>query len=197
MSDTGHHAGKPPKYDGKGGRSFDIWVMKKKAWLYNIGCGAVLISGFDGTLSVTKRAVLNPTVVAEKAQHVALNQKYKAVNGCILSFETPEMMNKVMEEQAHDPDCPGGKFTRIWTRIKEDEKPDDTMAKFELDEDLRKIMLSRKNQVLNRISDTGYHAGKPPKYDGKGGQSFKMWVIKYKAWMHNIGIGAALSPGFE
>ena len=113
MSDTGHHAGKPPKYDGKGGRSFDIWVMKKKAWLYNIGCGAVLISGFDGTLSVTKRAVLNPTVVAETAQQVALNQNYKAVNGCILSFETPEMMNKVIEEQDHDPDWPGGKFTRI------------------------------------------------------------------------------------
>ena len=52
--------------------------------------------------------------------------------------------NKVIEEQAHNKDWPGGKFTRIWERIQEDEKPDDDTAKFELDEELRRITLSRK-----------------------------------------------------
>ena len=83
---------------------------------------------------------------------MALGQSYKAVNGYILSFETPEMMNKVTEEQAHDQDWPGGKFTRIWNRIKEDEKPDDDMAEFELDEDLRKITLSRKKDLKHLLA---------------------------------------------
>ena len=106
MSDTGHHAGKPPKYDGKGGRSFEMWVMKQKAWLHNIGCGAVVSPGFDRTLSTTNGVVLDPMTAGEKAQQVALNQNYKAVNACILSFETLETMNKIIEEQDHDPDWP-------------------------------------------------------------------------------------------
>ena len=63
------------------------------------------------------------------------------------------MMNKVIEEQDHDPDWPGGKFTRIWARIKADEKPDDTMAELELDEDLRKITLSRKKDPKDLLAE--------------------------------------------
>ena len=61
-------------------------------------------------------------------------------------------MNKVIKEQAHDPDWPGRKFTRIWTRIKEDEKPDDDMSKFELDEYLRKVTLSRKKNSKDLLA---------------------------------------------
>ena len=129
MSDTGHHLGKTPKYDRRGGRSFKIWVMQQKAWLHKTGCGAVVSPGFDATLPATKGTVLDPATAAEQAQGVALSQNFKAVNGCILSFEMPEIMDKVIKEQDHDPDWPGGKFTRIWTRIKEAEKSDDTMAK--------------------------------------------------------------------
>ena len=74
MSDTVNHAGKPPKYDGQGGQSFKMWVMKQKAWLHNIECGAALSPGFDGIFPATKGAVLDPPKPAEKAQHVALNQ---------------------------------------------------------------------------------------------------------------------------
>ena len=88
--------------------------------MHNIGCGAVLSPGFDGTLPATEGAVLDLTKLAEEVQQMALNQNYKAVDECILSFKTPEMMNKITEEQDHDPDWPGGKFTNIWTRIKED-----------------------------------------------------------------------------
>ena len=59
-----------------------------KAWLHNIGCGAVLSPGFDRTLPATKGAVPDPTKPAKKAQQVALNKTYKAVNGCILSLES-------------------------------------------------------------------------------------------------------------
>ena len=153
MSATGHQSVKPPKYDGKGGRNFEMWVMKQKAWLHNIGCEAVFSPGFDGTLSATKDTVFDLTQPAEKAQSVVIGQNYKAVNGCILSFEMPEMMNKVIEEQNHDPDWPGGKFTRIWTRIKEDEKPDDTMDEFKLDKDLRKIMHSRNKDPKDLLAE--------------------------------------------
>ena len=125
---------------------------EQKAWLHNIGYGTVLSPGFDGTLPATERVVLDLIKQAEKAQFLALNQNYKAVNECILLFETPETMNKVIEEQNHDPDWPGGKFTRIWTTIEEDEKPDDTMAEFELDEDLRKITLSRKKDPKDLLA---------------------------------------------
>ena len=87
--------------------------MKQKVWLHTIGCRAVLSLGFDGALPATEGAVLDPTKPAKKTQQVALRKNFKAVNGRILSFKTPEMTNKVIEEQDHDPDWPGGKFTRI------------------------------------------------------------------------------------
>ena len=117
MSDTGNHAGKPPKYDGKGGRSFEMWKMKMKAWMHNVGIGAALSPGFDGTLPATEATVLDLTKASDKDQSVAKTTNAKAVNGCVLAFETAEMMNKITEEQAHDTDWPGGKFTRLWERI--------------------------------------------------------------------------------
>ena len=114
MSDTGHHAGKPPKYDGKGGQSFKMWVMKYKAWMHNIGIGAVESPGSDRTLPAKEATVLDLTQISDKAQLVALALNYKAVNECVLSFETAEMVNEVIEEQAHNKIWPGDKFTRIW-----------------------------------------------------------------------------------
>ena len=105
MSYNGHHTGKSPKYDRNGGRRFERLAMKQKTWLYNIGCGAVFIKPqVGGTLPAIEGAVLNLTKPTEKAQSGALNQHYKAVNRCILLFETPELMNKVTKEQDHNPD---------------------------------------------------------------------------------------------
>ena len=101
MSDTGNHAGKPPKYDEKGGRSFKIWVTKQKA-----------------NALIRKRAT-------------------SGESRCVLAFETAEMMNKTTEEQDYCKYWPGGKFSRISERIHLNEKPDDDMAKFELNEELR------------------------------------------------------------
>ena len=134
MSDTGHQAGKPPKYDVKGGRSFKMWTMKYKALMHNIEIGAVLSPGFGGILPAKEAIVLDLRQPSEKAQSVAKAINNKAVNGCVLAIATAEMMNKIIEEQAHSKDWPGRKFTRIWERIQEDEKPDDDMAEFELDE---------------------------------------------------------------
>ena len=75
---------------------------EQKAWLHNIGYGTVLSPGFDGTLPATERAVLDLIKQADKAQSLALNQNYKAVNERILLFETPEMMNKVIEDTLAD-----------------------------------------------------------------------------------------------
>ena len=80
-----------------------------------------------------------------------------------MAFETAETMNKIIEKQANDTDWPGGKFTRLWERIQSDEKPDDDMAEFELDEELRKITLSRKKDPkdsLAKILAVCNHCGK-------------------------------------
>ena len=100
----------------------------------------------------TKATVLDPTQPAKKEQSMALGQNYKAVKGCILSFKMPEIMNKIIEKQAHDLDWLGGKFTRIWNRTKEGENPDDDMSEFELDKDLRKITLSRKKDPTDLLA---------------------------------------------
>ena len=105
MADTGHHGGKPPKYDGK------MCVMKYKAWLHNVGCGAVLASGFNATLTAMEATFLDLAKPTEKANSEALNKYYKATKGLILAFKTPEMMDKIIEEQAEDDDWPGEKFT--------------------------------------------------------------------------------------
>ena len=72
-----------------------------------------------------------------------------------MALETAIMMNKIIEEQANSTDWPGRKFTRLWEGIQLDEKPDDDAAEFELDEELRKITLLRKNdpkELLAKIS---------------------------------------------
>ena len=95
-----------------------MWVMKYKAWMHNIGIGAAFSPGFDGTLPAKEVTVIDLIQTSDKAQSVALTLNYKAVNGCVLAFKTAEMMNKVIEEQAHSKDWPGGKFTRIWEKSK-------------------------------------------------------------------------------
>ena len=120
--------------------------------MHSIGIKAVLSPWFDGTLPATEATILDLTNASEKEQSVAKTTNAKAVNGCILAFETAEMMNKIIEEQAHDTDWPGGKFTRLWERIQLDEKPDDDMAEFELDEELRKITLSRKKDPKDLLA---------------------------------------------
>jgi len=118
--------------------------MKQKAWMHNIVIAVVLSLWFGNTLPAKEATVLDLTQPSDSAQLVALALNYKAVNGCVLLFKTAELMNKVIEEQADNKDWPGGNFTRIWERIKEDEKPDDDMAEFELDGKLRRITLSKK-----------------------------------------------------
>ena len=93
MSDTGNHAGKPPKYDGKGGRSFEMWIMKYKAWMHNVGIGAALSPRFDGTLPPTEATILGLTKAPDKEQSVAKTANAKGVNGCVLAFKTADMMN--------------------------------------------------------------------------------------------------------
>ena len=63
--------------------------------------------------------------------------------------------DEVTEEKAEDADWPGRKFTKIWARIKADEKPNDTMGELELDDDLRRVNISRRKDpgdLLAKIS---------------------------------------------
>ena len=120
--------------------------------MHNIGCRAVLSPGFDGTLPAKEATVLNLTQPSDKAQSVAFALNYEAVNACVSSFKTAETMNKVIKEQAHNKDWPGGKCTRICERTQEDETPGDDMAEFELDKELRRITLSSKKDPKDLLA---------------------------------------------
>ena len=65
MSDTIYQAKEPPKCDVKGNRSFEMWMMKFKAWLHNVGYGAVLTSEFDATLPAIEGTILELTKLAD------------------------------------------------------------------------------------------------------------------------------------
>ena len=130
-----------------------MWVMKYKDWMHDVGIGTALSPGFDVTLPATEATILDLTKASDKEQSVAKTTNAKAVNGCVLVFETAEMMNKIIKEQAHGTDWPGGKFTRLCKRIQLDEKPDDDMAKFELDGELRRITLSRKKDPKDLLAE--------------------------------------------
>ena len=74
MSDSSYTLGKPPKYKGKGERSFEMWSMKMKVWLNNVRCGVLLDSGFDRTLPATKAIVLK---LADAGKTSKVRQKKK------------------------------------------------------------------------------------------------------------------------
>ena len=107
----------------------------------------MLNSVFDLLLPVTEDKVLDLTKDDNKLEIVALDANYKVMNDLVLAFETAKLTNKVMEEQAEDDNCPGGKFTKTWAQIQDNEKPNDTMVKMELDEDLRGIGLSKRKYL--------------------------------------------------
>ena len=118
MLEVSNHTGKPPKYDEKEKKSFEMWIMIFKAWLHNVGCGTVLSSGFGLTLNSHEGKVLDLTKDGNGLEIVALGVNYKTLNGLSLAFETAQIMNKVIEEQVEDTGWPSGKFTKIWAQIK-------------------------------------------------------------------------------
>lgn len=84
-----------------------------------------------------------------------MTNNYNATNALMLLFKTPEMMNKLIQNQklsANWSSC--GKFTKIWAQITEDEQPDDTMAELELNDNLRRVVLSRRNNPYHLLAKT-------------------------------------------
>ena len=61
MSNVSHGIRKPPTYDKKGKRSFEMFVMTSKSLLHNVGYGAVLNSRFHLMLLATEGMVLDLT----------------------------------------------------------------------------------------------------------------------------------------
>ena len=114
------------------------------AWLNKIGCGALLIGGFGATLPATEGMVLRLTNTCKKTQNGALKNNAKATNGLILLFQTPEMTNKMSQNQMLGHDWPGGRFTQSWAITIKGKQSYDTMANLELNDVLRKVGLQRK-----------------------------------------------------
>ena len=47
------------------------------------------------------------------------------------------------------------------------------------------------------MSDTNNSSMRPPKYDGKGGQSFILWTMQFKAWLASRGAADVTTAGFN
>ena len=71
----------------------------------------------------------------------------------MLSFKTPEMMNKIIQNQKADRDWSDGKFTQIWERIIKGEQPEYIMTNLELNDDLRGVRLSRKKEQKDSLAE--------------------------------------------
>ena len=62
------------------------------------------------------------------------------------------MTNTFIQNQKSDPNWPNDKLTMIWARILKNEQTDDVMAELELNEDLRKFQLQKKEDPKDLLA---------------------------------------------
>ena len=110
-----------PKYNGKGGQHFTMFMMKFKAYAAEKNLSAIMLPGFKATLPDTKGMVLNGTDSGDKIKIKALEMNAEGIHALIMALETPEMMNKIMLEQRRSADWPTGIFLDMWDGILTDE----------------------------------------------------------------------------
>ena len=127
--------------------------MKFEAWGGTQDMGALFDANFESTLPATEAAVLNLSNDNEKKHDSARKLNALGMGTLALVMETPQMINMIALECSHDVHWPSGKFPTVWTKIKERFGPDDDMAVMDMEDDLHKIKLHKKNDPKDLLDD--------------------------------------------
>ena len=57
--------------------------------------------------------------------------------------------------------------------------------------------MTKAKDIVNKVEVLNVRNTNPPQWDGKKGDSYLMWKIKYTAHMVMLGLDDALNPDFE
>ena len=127
--------------------------MKFRAYSAGRGLAAAFGSKFEASLPKASDT-LDPTIAADVLKEKASVVNDKMMAALTLACEGVWLMNKIQLEMDRDPEFPSGRFPSALESIMEDFKPDDNMARLDMQEELQKIKLPKSGdpkEILTKI----------------------------------------------
>ncbi len=143
---------KPPQWDGKKGNSYLMWKIKFNAHVTMLGLKECFTPEFASELPPKEKEAFNLTTDKGNNWTYAVKKNKKAMMQFALFWMKVAQLNKLNHATRANKDWPSGKAHEVMTQLVKEYKPDDTMAKMEMERALSKLSLGKKKD-LNDIKD--------------------------------------------
>jgi hypothetical protein len=124
---------KPPQWDGKKGDSYLMWKFKFLAHATMLGLEECFTSEFEDEFPEKEKDAFDFDTSEGRAHAAAVKKNKKAMMQFTLSFQKVAQLNKLNRATRVNKDWPSGKAHEVMTQLLKEYKPDDTMAKMEME----------------------------------------------------------------
>ncbi len=135
---------KPPQWDGKKGDSYLMWKIKFMAHATMLGLEECYTLEFENVLLDREKGAFDLSTTEGQNHAAAVKKNKKAMMQFAISFTKVAQLNTVNRATRADPNWPTGKAHEVMTQLVKKYKPDDTMAKMEIQNTLNKLTLGKK-----------------------------------------------------
>ena len=149
-------------------------------------CHKVIREEFDAELPSDENATLDKNDPNDAKKILALKQNEQVMAMLMIAMNTDEGMCKVMQEMNHSPIFQTGKAWRVIKAIKEMSRPDDMVAKVEMDAEVGKITLKKGESpkvLLEKMANIEVKFGKIIDVEKKTGVVLKCGRVEYSGVM--------------
>ncbi len=139
----------PPQWDGQKGDSYLMWKIKFSAHLAMLELKDCLMPEFASELPAKEKDTFDLTSYKGKNWANAVRKNKKTMMQCTLSWTKVAKLNKLNRATRANKDWPSGKAHEVMMQLLKEYKPDDTMAKIEMEKALNKHSLGKKKDPDN------------------------------------------------
>ncbi len=146
---------KPPQWDGNKGNSYLMWKIKFIAHVTMLGLEECFMPKFASELPTKEKEAFD--LATDEGMNWANTAKKnkKAMMQFALSWMKVAQLKKLNHATSANKDWPSRKAHEIMMQLVKEYKPDDTMAKMEMEKALSKLSLGKKkgpNDINNELS---------------------------------------------
>ncbi len=143
---------KPPQWDEKKGDSYLMWKIKFSAHLTMLGLKDCLTPEFASELPAKEKDIFDLTSDKGKNWANTVRKNKKRMMQFALSWTKVAQLNKLNCATRPNKDWSSGKAHEVVIQLVKEYKPDDTIAKMEMEKALNKLSLSKKKDP-NELND--------------------------------------------
>jgi hypothetical protein len=132
-----------------------MWKVKYQAHMVMLGLEEALTPDFASKLPTKEREVFSTTTKHGQKWANSVKKNKKTMMQYALFFQKGAQLNKLNCASRANKDWPSGKAYEIMTQLVKEYKPEDTLAKMEMEKALSKLTLNKKkdpNDLLDKLS---------------------------------------------